>query len=224
MKRLEEMNRDELLQLTDDTMAILIDLECAYKGAPLSVAAPLYSEVPEIPEPDVLYYEVAGMKFKDKTEANALAEFINGLGSQMDTSYDYSIPGYGRYNYVSEKRPDPVYVDAARTYSLNTYSELKEIIRQRATAEEENKKIRAEFEGQQKSRADVIKEIREAIRRAQVEAYEIQEKAKLYNRYLFLAGGNVETATKFYIEHYGGDGVPAEVLQEVEKQKEETEG
>lgn len=223
MKRLEDMSRDELLQLTDETAATLIDLECAYAGAPLSIAKPLYNEVPDIPEPDVIYYEVAGMKFTDKKEADALADFINGLSSQMDNSYDYDIPGYGKYSYKSDKRPDPVFVDAGRTYSKAVYSELKEIIRQRATAEEENKKLMNEFNQKQKARADVAKEIRDAIRKAQLEVYEIQEKAKLYNRYLFLAGGDTETARNFYIEHYGGEAIPAEVLQEAAKQKEETE-
>lgn len=226
MKRLEEMSRTELLQLDDTQIETIIDLECAYAGAPLSIDKPLYSEVPEIPEPDVIYYEVAGMKLQDKKEAYALADYINGLHSRCDTSYDYDIPGYGKYDYLHDgKKIEPAIVEAAKTYSKVHYSELKETIRQRATAEKENEELMREYNAKQKERADIVNMVYAAIRQARTEAYEIEEKAKLYTRYLYLAGGDKVVAARFYFEHFGGDQIPDEIMEKAEsiiREREET--
>ena len=214
MKRLEEMSRAELLQLDDRQIETIIDLECAYAGAPLSVDKPFYSEVPEIPDPDVFYYEVMGMKLLDKEEAYALSEYINGLHSRCDTSYDYDIPGYGKYDYLSEgKRIDPAIVETEKTYSKIRYSELKETIRQRATAEKENEELMRKYNDKQKARADIVNEVYAAIRQAAVEARKVEDAARLYNRYLVLAGGDGTMAARFYLEHFGGDEIPGEVIE-----------
>ena len=69
MKRLEEMSNEELRALSETEVETLIDLECAYEGAPLSVDAPLYQTVPDVPEADVIYYTCCGIDLADKAEA-----------------------------------------------------------------------------------------------------------------------------------------------------------
>ena len=207
MKRLNEMSREELIALTDEQIETLIDLECAYCGAPLSIAKPMYATVPELPEEDVTYWQVFDFKFLDKTEAAEFADYINSLKSRCTTDYDYSIPGYGRYNRIVDdrKKLDPAIVEEARSYSEIRYSELKELIRQRATAEEENKKLMSEFNEKQKKRFEVVNKVNSAINSARISFASDRERARLYMRYLTLANGNADVAKTFYKDRYGCD-------------------
>jgi hypothetical protein len=59
MKRLSEYTNEELINLTKEEYDELIDLECMYSGAPLSIETPTYKELPSIPEPEVALYQVA---------------------------------------------------------------------------------------------------------------------------------------------------------------------
>lgn len=207
MKRLDEMSREELIALTDEQVEVLIDLECAYCGAPLSISKPMYASVPELPEEDVTYWSVFDFKFLDKEEATEFAEYINSRKHRCETDYDYDIPGYGKYKKVvtDRKKLDPAIVEERKVYSEKLYTELKEVIRQRATAEEENKRLTAEFNNKQKDRYEVVNKVNSAIRKAQISVSEDRERARLYLRYLTLADGNADVAKTFYKDHYDED-------------------
>lgn len=223
MKRLEEMSNEELRALSETEVETLIDLECAYEGAPLSVDAPLYQTVPDVPEADVIYYTCCGIDLADKAEAYALADYVNNLKSQVKTDYEYD---YGRsislskYKYIKDERPEPQAVDASRAYSQNLYTELKEILYDRAAAESKNKELREEFAKASKARINIRRAVEDAIRQARREAYETEERARLYNRYLYLAGGNETVAASFYTEHFGGT-IPPEVVEKAKQLKEQ---
>lgn len=227
MKRLEEMTGPELCALTTEEQETLIDLECAYAGAPLSVDKPIYTEVPEIPEADVIYYTVCGIDLTSKEEAYALADYANGLKSQIKTNYDYDYSrsiSLSKYRYIQDERPDPQAVEVSRVYSKNSYTELKDTLWDRAAAEAKNKELREEFSKNSKARNDIRREVTEAIRKARLDAYEQEERARLYNRYLYLANGNETVAASFYIEHFGGGTIPPKIVEqarEIRKKEQE---
>lgn len=223
MKRLEEMSGAELCQLDEQEIENLIDLECAYAGAPLSVDKPIYSDIPKIPEADVIYYTVCGIDLTSKEEAYALADFANGLKTQVKANYDYDYSrgiSLSKYKYIQDERPEPQAVEVGRAYSKNTYTELKDTLWDIAEAETKNKQLREEFAKKSKARMDIQREVKEAIRAAHLAAYEQEERTKLYNRYLYLANGSETVAASFYIEHFGGGTIPPEIIEEAKRIRE----
>ena len=80
MKRYDDYEDHEILQMTDEDIDKLIEIECAVAGAPLK------SEQPKMPEtctaePDVLTYTVnAGtLRFADEQVALRVAAFLSDL-------------------------------------------------------------------------------------------------------------------------------------------------
>ena len=80
--------------------------------------------------------------------------------------------------------------------------------------------LREEFAKKSKARMDIQREVKEAIRAAHLAAYEQEERAKLYNRYLYLANGSETVAASFYIEHFGGGTIPPEIIEEAKRIRE----
>ena len=79
MKRLTEYTNEELINLTKEEYDELIDFECMYAGAPLSIETPTYKELPSIPEPEVVLYQVVGFLFEDESEAKEFLKVVNNI-------------------------------------------------------------------------------------------------------------------------------------------------
>lgn len=214
MKRFKEFTRSELAALTDEQVKYLIDIECAHEGAPISVEEPQRVEVPEIPEPDVTYYDVNGILFTSFDEASRFVDYLGKQKSLCDTDYDMDDRGYGKYKYIVDDRPNNSCIEMKKAYTHARYDELKGVIRQHAIAEGKNKEQHDNFEKLCKARSEISARVRRAVAEARDEEAEISRRAAIYKKYIELADGDETVAARFYIQHFGGDAVPDDVILE----------
>ena len=216
MKRLNEFTRSELAALTNEQIENLIDTECAYEGAPISLEKPVLVDVPELPQPDVTYYNVYGILLTDREEANNLADYLNRLTSMcnIDYDYDHGIPGLVKYKYVTDYLNHDICVEVNRAYTRASYNEFKAIFEQREKIENANKKQIDDFKKLSAARTSIIGKVSSAVRDAIAEEDEIFRRAAIYKKYIELADGNETVAARFYTQHFGGDAVPHDVIME----------
>lgn len=214
MKRFDEFTRSELAALTNEQVEALIDLECAHECAPISVEEPRRVVVPEIPEPDVTYYDVNGILFTSYDEASRFVDYLGQQKSLCNTDYDLDDRGYGKYKYISDDRPDEFYVEPKKAYTRARYDELKDMLIRHANAVETNTKQHDEFKKLCEARSKISTNVRRAVAEARDEKAEISRRAAIYKKYIELADGNETVAARFYIQHFGGDTVPHDVIME----------
>ena len=209
MKRLSEHSREELVNLTDEQYDMLVDLECMYEGAPLSIEKPRYKEVPTVPEPNVEVYEICGFVLTDKAEADKLVEAINALQSCVELDYNYRVSN--DYRYISEKKVKPAKeIRTREVYTRDSYQAIQSILENIKIIKEYNDEIREDYEERCEQRNNVIHDISEAIRTAVDELEALRAATEVYKKYLDLSNGNEEVAQNFF-----KTGIYAELLPEI---------
>lgn len=186
MKRLEDMSRDELLNLTDEQRSELADLECAYEGIPLLPPRP---EKPEIkyPDKDVEVFSVDGHDFTDHTEAQAYVDFVNGLKSQVILDYDWNT-GSSEFKYVKSECSKVLNYEKKRVYSAEAFANLKSEITMVKAKEQAYKEQLSEFKSARDERAAIYKKIDEEIGAAWDAKRREDQLFGAYNKYLSLTG------------------------------------
>ncbi len=201
MKRLKELSREELVNLTEEEVNELIDLECMYEGKPLIVEKPKYLDIPELPEKDIAYYEVAGYVFTDKEDAIAIKEFIENSNSRV--KLDYSGSNYDN-KYVKKINDSdyekPVTIKSGVAYSVEQYKKILDILNKIKEVKEINNDRKSEYDEIISQRSDVVNACYSAIGKASAELYEINLAINAFEKYLKLSGGNEEVATNFFKE------------------------
>jgi hypothetical protein len=184
MKRLAEMNRNELLDMTDQQREELTDLECAYEGIPLLPEKPKEVEI-NYPERDVTIFVVDGHNFTDEDEALEYCTFVNNLTSLVKVDYDWGL-GSGDFKYVGRQESPKRELEKRDVYSHDAYLELKAELKRTKTQEEVyNTKVH-EYKDALEKRTKVYDKIDSAVHDVWEEKHREEGLVKAYQKYLSL--------------------------------------
>lgn len=165
MKRLEDYTNKELSMLTDDNVENLIDVECMVAGVPLStVPNPILREVPEIKKPSKEIFSVDSYSFKDKKEADSLAELLSSSISMVYTDYNYNAGG-SNYKYYRDCNKT-ANVQKSYCYSKEEYDNLLDILKLKKDIEDYNTNVTKEYNDCISKRRDVVNTVWDKINEA----------------------------------------------------------
>lgn len=197
-KRITEMEREEILALTDEEIDRLTDYECALAGAPMLPPHP--GPKPEEPsdERDAVVYEVGGEAFEDEDEANEVAATIN-RGHRVDLTYT---PGYGYHKRITGRAMDLVRVTKTRAYSAAKWDAVQ---REHATFNDRRRvweERSKEYDAATKARAEIVDRVSGIVSDAAQWDADRTRFTSLWHRYLGLADGEPEIARTFLLNAY----------------------
>jgi len=197
VKRIDEMNKEEILALKDEEITTLIDLECAYEGIPLLPDCPSKPEVINH-EKDLAAYEIAGYYFLTSEEAGKVLEVIQSADTYIKDGWndDAQLKKIKDGDYCCPK------IETRKFYSSQKLSEIKNEL-------EENKQLIVAYENKKHNYDDILekrKKVADKVCSIIDEVTEDQAKQQLYseefNRYLKLANNNQEVAMNFLLKAY----------------------
>lgn len=207
----EELDDATLCDLTDEEVQRLIDLECSREGVPLLPADPGPSPVEPKVENDVRTYEVSlgyrsVAELQDRMAATKLAEAISGV-TTIDTSYRK-----GRSVVTGTSQPE-VKVDVKERLSESVYEAHRVELERYQTARDEWEEMNRAWKAARRDREEVVDRIQGAITEAWNRRREREKAIDLWERYLVLADGEVQTARRFLKD---ADARAYEILDELD--------
>lgn len=197
LKRYTDYSSKELAAVTDDEFEKLIDIECMIEGITPDSVAPIYIEVPDIPDPDVKVYTVdcGSIMFTDVMEANALVDVISKAETIVATDYDYSI-GYN-HRYIKEKAQVPV-VETEKYYSKQSFDNFRDILRKAERIEENNKALKKQYEEERSGYSELREKVLGRYNEAIKERREYEAAKNVFERYLIISERDMEMAKKYF--------------------------
>jgi len=195
MKRLEEFNDSELLELTDKGVLNLIDYECALEGVPMLPPSPGPKPKANLPEPDTQCFAVAGVMTCDADHARRILEAICGgwlVESTYDSDYhnrylkrlcesDYNYPKITTETHRSQEQWDSIKEEATKFNMLKKEWEAKN----------------DEYEKALKARSTITDRVYGQIESARHHFQTCERLREEFKRYLELAEGNRQIALNF---------------------------
>jgi hypothetical protein len=187
MKRLEEMSRDELINMTDDVRSALADLECAFEGIPLLPPRPEKQDF-AYPERDVAIYTVDNYNFTDQAEALAYCEYVNSLRSAVFIDYEYGDGLGSAFKYAKKERDSKTEIRKEMVFGLETYAELKTELKKTKALEDVYKEQMSAYKDARNERSGVYEKIDKAVRDAWNEKRREDMLVGAYEKYIELTG------------------------------------
>ena len=187
MRRFNELDKKELVNLTEKEIQRLIDLECAESGVPLPVACPDPPVKPVVtPTVEVFEVHVSTLRFKSREAAEHWVDELN----QLDLLETYYLKGGYSYSGPQGIKPkDEVNfkMDKVTYWKPEEYELNKHVLE----AYEENKKRwekqKKEYDSTSSGRSECAETVREAVNEAYREHNTAEQIRNVYEQYLELA-------------------------------------
>lgn len=195
MKRFADYTDAELIALTSQQRADLVDLECAVEGIPLLPVLPPVPDRSQIPSEDMTVYELPQLTFLHVDEADRVLEAI--LGAELvKTTYPRGKYLYGsKVDVKAQARPPELAVRRVLSAEAAAIAEkMAADIEEAQTLYKDSKK---EYDNTLEQRAPMKKKVDEAIRAALQKAYKRLSITEKFTRYLRIADGDHAIAFKF---------------------------
>ena len=191
MKRYNEMTDAELLELTNEQIATLIDYECALDGVPMLPPDPGPAPTLSMPPMDTKVYEVVGVLVMDSEHAGRILDAITS-GPLFKTEY-------GSNYLIPHKESDYSFpeIKTKSVYSQEQWATIAPAVKEHETAKKEYDRTARDYNEGIKARKDITDAVNSAIRNASDCEYERQTLRREFARYLELAEGNKNIAMNF---------------------------
>lgn len=212
MKSIFEMTAAEILALDADAIQLAIDLECATRGVPLAPPDPGPAPSRDIPQPDLTFYEVAGVTVSTLQDAQTVFEVL----SQLSLYKEEHKGGHWETKYAALMTVEDYYypkIAAKRLYSPELFSKIIAEKTQLAAELKGWKKRKEEYDEAQKLVAEVSEEVWERVNEVRAIDAQRNQLRSIFERYLTLADGNTTVAMNFLRGAHGG--VPEDLIQEL---------
>jgi hypothetical protein len=191
MQTIYDLSTDEIAALTDEQIAMFIDIECAQKGMPLLPPEPKEPVKPTI-EPDKTVYGIGGMYFATSAQA---AEVMEVIAKQQQYTYEYK--GYD----CKVAKPGECYLVRAVSPEKMFSQELYEQHRKALEKYDADKKLydseKKRYDEAVKNRSNAYDNIWETVTRAREIESEQGQIQRNYDRYLQIAKGDKDIAFNF---------------------------
>ena len=209
MKKINELTKKEIIELTDDDLQKMVNLELAENGIPFldKPKEPEYEPI-ELPEKILYSFPEFNLYSIDESIMNEIVLIIeNNRDKLRKIDYKY---GHDRYDYEMRKLKTNSYDSneiAFKVTSKTVYSEEQALkIKDIAKRNEERKKEHEELLGKWEEIQEQINEIKGKIYDTY---YEVIEQQRIINthkerfaEYILIAGGNKKSALDFYRKAY----------------------
>ena len=203
--RLEALTRSEMAALTDEQVLHYIDVEIAVARIVPIMPPEGVEPIKPVLEKTETAFEFAGLLFKNRADANVVAEM-----ELLSEEYDYKAAGYD-YKWLK--------VQADRTITAKQYP-TEETIRKMAAELAAYRAADTEWAAMKKAYGDFQDESSECRNRVYESVADAKEWTRsvtaaedIYEKYLLLSGGDKQTARRLFHDAYStlGDGVYAAV-------------
>lgn len=203
MKRINEMTREELLQVTEEQRQTLIDLEVAHAGI-MPVLEPVYEQVEAVPlEKKDLVYEVHGLYIRNKEDAEKLANIeVCGYSYEDSVGYDFK--------YLTE--PELGKIEIKKFFLKSDIAAAKGLLKRKAAIEARNSAKRKEYQEYESKIKDIVDHVYCKLEEAHEWKAKLDHAVSIFERHLKLAEGNYGIAVNFFKSAYGED---SEIAREV---------
>lgn len=212
-KAVEDFTQQELASITEEKVELLISYKCMESGIPLLPDLPVEPLSPKI-EKEVLTYQFGGLIFDDLSVAVEVREaviekrehllevqYVSGPSYESVVSPKYEVEDVVTKSYFSPSSYE------AQKQSLNDYDRAKE--KYRLEKEEYNRIATL--------REDIADPIWERVNIAIENEKTFIKYRDIFQRYLDLSEGSVDTALTFFREAYSvSDSVIDRLMSETE--------
>lgn len=196
METIDSFTESQLLALTDEDLEKYIALQCAVEGVALLPERPVCPE-PYVVKPDVETFEVCGIAFMNKADADEVAALVN---SKPRAEF-----GYDRHYSTFFK--GVTYEDKA---TVAPKGQLSQQMRDQhsiriAEAAESKKRYEAaikEYSHIADARDEIAGKIRETVGMARARQREREDYRAKFQRYVEIAEGNAHMALQFFDRAY----------------------
>lgn len=194
MRRIEDLNREELLALTDEEIKRFIDIECAHEGISILGDPPNPPIAPE-QKRNLTLYKVGDIYFGKKEEAEAVVQLLaratlysfRYLGGYWDSNFRYAEPTTDVPQIQIENFFDEAEIRAVKS-KLETYVAEKKVYDRR----------KDEYEKQVAATESCSSKVYDRISEAREYKDELDHIVRTYNKYLDLAEGDRKIAWNFF--------------------------
>lgn len=202
LKTFEQLTDNELLALTQDQIDWYIKLKKAEAGVRI-VACPETPAYREIPDRDLILYDVCGFNFEDRETAEEVAKLINSkISKAFRVDYDYYKGGGSDYKYAKPYDGNLVDVKLEKVYKNETYNAIRDILISNKKIEDAYRALKNEYDSQEESSAEIVQSIYDAISAARNRKQEFEDALVRIQEYLRLSNGDVVIAWNFYEKAY----------------------
>lgn len=197
IKRISELNKEELANLSIGEIKDIIDYECALTGVKLleEPVEPQYDK----PETDKKIYKIGDFvldNIEDAQKIHALVTSMKLYRTDTNNYTDYYIEPLTKndYNYPE--------IQISDVYLKETYDKIKpELISYQNRMNEYNEKSN-EFEDNKVSVDEIKKKLQDRIKWAYEYTSHVKNYTKIFNRYLELSNNDLNIARKFLLNVY----------------------
>jgi len=203
MKRFDDLTAGELLSLTDEQVQFHIDRECAEEGVPLLPPGPGAEPVKPIAPKDVTTYNVGGIAFAKREDAEKVAALVSA-SERMGT--EYASYKDGDYSKVARPATDEVTVTTEAHFSREAYDRVRVALGSYADAKKRwdaGEKARTDAAT---GRARIAEHVTGKIDAARTEQYRSEQAKAEFARYVTLADGDTVLARRFFDKARPNDG------------------
>jgi hypothetical protein len=195
MKRLNDYTEAELIALTTEQIAALVDLECAHQGVPLTIERPA-SPKDKLPQRDQYVYRIDPVTFFDEADAREVLTLIN---SKKRATNCYCEGARYTEQYVTEDLSTEGFSTQCY-YSEDTYRRNKGTIAAASSESEAYKEQLREYQELCNKRSEIADEVYDKRSEALAKQRRLEALRVAYWRYVDLAQGNEEIAWKFLVD------------------------
>jgi hypothetical protein len=201
MRRIHDLNDDEVLALTDTQVDRFVDIECAVAGVPLLPDYPGLKPVLESPPTDQVLYSVVGVSdyFEDKATADALAAALVGA-RRLDTTMKggirvaSAVPSY--------RAEDLGAIRTIEVVSMAAYDMHREAIESNAQTTRTWEAAKREYDAALSDRNQAAEDVYARVAEARDTLAMVQRLERALAEYTALAEGNGEMALRFLHNAY----------------------
>jgi len=196
MKRIHELNEEELLALTEEQTLRMVDYECALEGVPMLPPHPGPEPSKVTASPDVTLYTVAGQKTLDSDHAKRILDACNSapLFETSSARNDYQTVFLTPLTDRSYSAPK---IETSQVHSPEQWDRIKNDFTSFSERKDEWDVIDKAYKNALKERQSITDDVYSKISDARRNAYEREQFRTDFARYLELAEGNRSIALKF---------------------------
>lgn len=210
MKKINEMNEQEILAMNEEDVQKLIKLHLMEQGIKL-LEKPKKPELFEIEPADIECYTIPlldGFAFTNREEAEKVQEALRNATSLRKVEYDWN-KFNGEYKYLEKKKrysykgESDFAIQSMFVYSPELYNKIVDFVVQNKAMVEQVEKDQKEYDENLKNSADAIYEIRQRVSDIRNKYARLDDLSRRFAvDYYPLSDNNEEMAIKFLEKAY----------------------
>ncbi|NQT91470.1 MAG: hypothetical protein HQ559_01820 [Lentisphaerae bacterium] len=196
LKRFDTLEQQELVDLTDEQVEHYVDVEIALAKTMPVVAPGPEPEPVAMPDKSDIAYEVAGLLFKSKADADAVS-----VMALLKQEYNYR----NGYDYPWLKVLENRTVEQKAFYAKVDIEEQDEALTAYKEAKNVWDKDSRAYTKYRDDTSECRKMVTDAVREACEFVQRVTDAEAVYDKYLRLASGDEETARRLFHDTYHTD-------------------